>query len=196
MQGLRQDVERLSDDELRVATEIWLRDLADVELTRSSAAQRGQNMLLVVGALTALVALATPAISGSGLPTAMVLAGILVLLFFALGTARLGLRAQEVTNWTRVRISPQSATPLHNLQVEYAVDLLISVDDNRERNRAVVGYLLDAQKYAFITVVLVALLGLASVFSTAQASRPPTVESPAVPPSPTALAAPKSPSQQ
>lgn len=158
-EATRAAIERLPDGVLDVLIEDSYRTYDEIEAARGSATARASALLVVVAVLNGLAALTATTLSGAHPILATAYVGVvLVLGFFAVGTAVLAIRAQQVATWNRPHVRPADIAGSRHHRLLRAFDVYVASRLNRHGLREVVGYLRDAQAYALITIFLLATL--------------------------------------
>jgi len=136
---------------------IWERSYDEIHADIEGAQTRAANLVLTLGVLSGLIALAVPVASTlSGhvvwsVPILLVAVGIL---YCVVATFLLAIRAQGVGPWSLIVVEPNDFKEDQNGNVVYAVQLYWATSDNRSRFRNTVGYLRWAYQYATTLLVL------------------------------------------
>lgn len=179
-EGTRAAIDRLPDDVLDVLIEDSYRAYDEIEAARGSATARASALLVVVAVLNGLAALTATTLAGAHPILAAAYVGVaLVLGFFAVGTAVLAIRAQQVATWNRPHVRPDDIAGARHHRLLRAFDVYVASRLNRHGLREVVGYLRDAQVYALTTIFLLATLTV--VAATTAATKPSNQEPVATP---------------
>jgi len=179
-QATKATLERLPDDVLDTLTEDASRAYDEVEAARGSASTRATALLVVVAVLNGLAALTATTLEGAHPILALAYVAVAAALgYFAVGTAFLAIRAQQVTTWHTPHVRPRDIGGARHYRKLRAFEIYTASRLNRHGLRDVIGYLRDAQVYALITIVLLATLTV--VAATTSATKP---AAPAVPGTP------------
>lgn len=175
-EATRAAIGRLPDEVIDILIDDWRRAYEEAEATRSSVNSRATSLLLVVGILNGLAALTATTIAGAQLVLGLLYVLVaFVLGFFAVGTAVLAIRAQQVATWSQPHVRPDEVTGPRQLRIRRAVEFYSAARLNRHVLQDVVGYLRDAQTYAFVTVALLATLTVVAAVTSVTKSLPSTV---------------------
>lgn len=166
----------LGVDARRFLTDVWVRQNDELARDLESVRNRGSGLLAATGVITGVLTLLVPisalihATLSPRSPLAvllLVLAALafVVLIYCALGTVVLAIRAQEVGFWGQAEMKPASKQTLKDIELEHAFSLYVTYTDNIERLRNPVGYLRQAQVYFRVLVFALAGLVVASVLA-------------------------------
>jgi hypothetical protein len=185
------NLERLPDEVLDSLIGDSSRAYDEVEAARGSATTRASALLVLVGVLNGLGAFTATTLAGAH----PILAGAYIVVavalgYFAVGTAFLAIRAQQVATWHKPHVPPHDIAGARHHRRLRAFEIYAASRLNRHGLSEVVGYLRDAQVYALITIVLLAILTVvAATTSATKTSIPAVSATPA--PSPGADATPQ-----
>jgi len=186
---------KLAAPELETLTEDWRRDLASQESAKSSAESRANALLLTVGLVNGLAAIVGSTLAGAALIWVILfLIGGVLLVYSATATAFLSLRVGQVRQWTSATIDPRDVKGSgEGLALQRAVYTCIASHRNAVVLRDPVGYLRDAQTFALVAVVAVAILAIISTAAALTRGPSPSPNAPAASPSVTLAASPNAP---
>jgi hypothetical protein len=156
-------VAQLSDAQLDKFADDGRRQYEANDATQESAESRANGLLVVVGLLNGLAAVAATSLTGAWLlwVVAFVLTGT-ALLYSAFATAFLAVRVGQVRRWWRVNVTPDKMRDPRLARIERAHQLYVAARRNQHVAAVSVGYLRDAQTFALITVAALALLAAAA----------------------------------
>jgi hypothetical protein len=183
--GIRASVEAMDDDARGQFVEIARRQYEEQDATRASVTSRASTLLLFVGVIST-----GATVVAASLQTAqpLILIAILIdgaaLLYACLAVAFLAVRAQEVATWTGPAIYAKQGTSAQALKATDAVEHAVAWEQNKPGIQHLVGYLLNAQRWARRAIILVVILAVLSV--AAAATKPPAPPTPGSVPAATA----------
>lgn len=177
---VRRHLTALSTEDLDSVSALWIARLEESEATRVSVNSRANNLLLFVGVLTTGAALVARTLESadSSWALATIVVGAL-LLWGALSTAVLAVRAQRVGVWDSPWIDIGELQNSKSLRVERVVQLYVAAHQNKNRLRGPVGLLAHAQSYALVSLFLVASLAILSVLAPPSSAEPQSEPPPA-----------------
>jgi hypothetical protein len=172
-----QDAIRLMKPETRkFLADVWVRQNDGFSRDLESIRTRATSLLAATGVITGVLTLLVPVaplIRTSFAPSSVVAIGLLVLaaaafvamIYCALGTVVLAVRAQEVDFWGQSELKPSSPSSKEAYELLYGFSLYVTYTDNVSRLRNPAGYLRQAQAYFRVLVFALAGLVVASVLA-------------------------------
>ena len=157
-------------------TDVWIRQNEQLARDLESARSRGTSLLAATGVITGVLTLLVPIgalVHSTFRPSSRLATGLLILvgaafvamIYFALGSIVLAIRAQEVDFWGQSELLPGMGRSNLAYELEYAFSQYVTYTDNVGRLRNPVGYLRQAQVYFRLFVFALAGLVVASVLA-------------------------------
>lgn len=170
---LRRPLEALPADVLAVVVESARRRFDAQQASRASLATRA-GLLLVFAGVAGTAAMFVAATLTFVAPIALILLAVVGagLLYAAIATAVLAVRSQPLGLWEVPRLDLEDGTDQRSLVLADTVEVLAANDQNRATLANAAAYLDEAQRWALIGIVLIALLAPLSVLATAGRSAP------------------------
>jgi hypothetical protein len=142
----------------RAAIDAFVRQYDEVKSDLNSTRGSAGGLLAATGVITGVVALTagfTPLFQGRSWIAVVGLALSAVVVYCAVATTFLAIRAQQVDFWGQAELHPNELFDAITYEAEYVTALYVSWLDNVQRLRNPVGYLRDAQ--AFFRALVIAL---------------------------------------
>jgi hypothetical protein len=170
---LRRQVARLPAATVGPFTDIWRRRYEEQEASRGLVASRAGSLFVFVGIITT-----GAAIVGTSLASVHPVLLLLIvatggcLLYSAVAAAFLAVRSQQVATWEVPRVDADATIDQRALDTTYAVEIVAAAEQNRSTLADRVSYLRDAQLWALIAVLLIAILAPLSVVAAITKSGP------------------------
>ncbi len=193
-EALTERLLKVPADGRQVLTRSWERQYDEIREDTASVRARGVALLTATGVISGVLALLVPLATGlhstlnlKSLPlvflTLIAILAFVLILYCAVGTVVLAIRAQEVAFWGQSELHILDRNGKVRYEIEYAISLYVTYTDNVQRLRNPAGYLRQAQVYfrtlvqALAAFVAVALL-LVALGATSQPTNASQVPSP------------------
>ena len=177
----RAAIRSAASDARKAALEGLARQYDEVSSDFSSIRSRAGGLLVATGVITGLVTLSTPFVAPLQSRSWLGFAGLvltLAVLYCAIATAWLAVRAQQVTLWGQAVVDPDAFSSSEKYEIEYCWSLYVIFKENQSRISVPVAYLRDSEMFFRAVIVglgLLVVLTLVGAALTASTSTSPTV---------------------